>query len=298
MAKKLYVNLDFQGVVKGVNVVDPSAAQDIATKNYVDNAILGINNLLPARVRTTGNITIATALNSGDVIDGVTLANGDVVLVDQQTTPAEDGLYVVAASPARDPRLPAGDTGKGLAILVGEGTANGNQLWIQTAEPAVINTDGLTFSALAAGVTYTADGNGIELVSTTFSLELDGTTLSKSATGLRIGSGAAGAGLVEATGVLAVGAGTGITVNTDDVAVNTSTIARWNSALGAATAGSTIVQAHGLGSKKSVIVHVLIEATGEDITSGVDINIDTTNITVTFAASQADRSLYRVVWAG
>lgn len=298
MAKKLYVNLDFQGVVKGVNVVDPSAAQDIATKNYVDNAILGINNLLPARVRTTGNVTISTALNSGDTIDGVTLANGDVVLVDQQTTASEDGLYIVAASPGRDPRLPAGDTGKGLAVLVGEGTANGNQLWIQTAEPAVIGTDGLTFTALAAGVTYSADGQGIELVSTTFSIELDGTTLSKSASGIRIGSGAAGSGLTESTGVLAVGAGTGITVAADTVAVDTSTIARWNSALGTASAGSTIVQAHGYGSKKGVIAHVLIDSTGEDITSGVDVAIDTTNITITFAASQADRSIYRVVWVG
>jgi hypothetical protein len=53
------------------------------------------------RVATTANITIATALNSGDTIDGTVLANGDRVLVWKQTTTKENGIWVVAASPAR-----------------------------------------------------------------------------------------------------------------------------------------------------------------------------------------------------
>lgn len=55
----------------------------------------------PCRVATTGNITISTGLNPGDVIDGVTLAENDRVLVWRQTTKKENGIYRVAASPAR-----------------------------------------------------------------------------------------------------------------------------------------------------------------------------------------------------
>lgn len=301
MAKKKFVNDDYQGAVKIVNLPDPSAAQDAATKNYVDNALLGINNLLYARVRATGNVDISQ-LNNGDSHDGVTVATGDVILLDQQTTASQDGLYTIGATAGttvRTTSLPSGDTGKGLAVLVGEGTANGNQLFIQTADNPVINTDGLTFTALAAGVTYTADGSGIELSGSTFSLELDGTSLTKSASGLKwSAANAAGTGLAATGDVLSVNTASGVTTSGDNVVLDTSTAARWNSALGPASAGSSITQAHGFGSKKSVLVQVMIESSGELITDGVDVTVDTTNIVVTFAASQSDRSLYRLVWVG
>jgi len=53
------------------------------------------------RVATTANITIATALNNADVLDGITLATDDRVLVKDQTAPAENGLYTVGVTPAR-----------------------------------------------------------------------------------------------------------------------------------------------------------------------------------------------------
>lgn len=52
-------------------------------------------------VATTANITIATALNSGDILNGRTLANGDRVLVKDQTVTEQNGVYVVSATPAR-----------------------------------------------------------------------------------------------------------------------------------------------------------------------------------------------------
>jgi hypothetical protein len=300
--KKMLHDLDMQSAQRLVNLPDPSAAQHAATKAYVDNVALGINNLLYARARTTGNITIA---NPGTaVFDGVTLSNGEILLVDQQSTASQDGLYVFNGSGValtRTTSLPAGDTGKGLAVLVGEGTVNGNQLWIQTAEPAVINTDGLTFSALAPGITYTADGNGIEVSAQVFSLELDGTTLSKSSAGVRVGSGAAGAGLVESSGVLAVGdGGEGVVINADDVSLDFATVGRWRTWVGAASAGSTIVQAHGLG-KSTNLIQVWENTTGStwrDITDGVIIEQDATNVTVDFGASQADRSKFRIMLLG
>ena len=53
------------------------------------------------RVATPSTVTISTALNAGDVVDGVTLADGDRVLVANQATKSQNGIYVAAASPAR-----------------------------------------------------------------------------------------------------------------------------------------------------------------------------------------------------
>lgn len=77
------------------------------------------------RAATTANITIATALNSGDVLDGVTLAANDRVLVKNQTTTKENGIWVVGATPARAADADtAGDLSGGTMVYVEEGTAN------------------------------------------------------------------------------------------------------------------------------------------------------------------------------
>lgn len=296
MSKPMYVDLDFQNAARILQLPDPSSAQHPATKNYVDNALLGLGTPIGVKARTTANVTISTALNVGDSVDGVTLASGDLVLVDSQTTAAEDGIYVAGAVPARYAGLPVGEDARGLLVVVESGTASGGKLHMQTANPAIINTNGLTFIQFNAGTTYTADGQGIELTSTTFGLELDGTTLAKSASGVRMGDNV-GVGLASTSGVHRVNAGLGITADGSSTRIDTSTVARWNTALGAASAGATIVQAHGFGHKE-LIVQVKLEATGKDITDGVEVACDTTNITVTFASSQADRSAFRLVWVG
>ncbi len=295
--KKILHDLDMQSANRLVNLPDPSSAQHAATKIYVDNALLGIGTPIGVKARATGNITISTALNNGDTIDGVVLATGDLVLVDQQTTATEDGIYVVGVTPVRYTGLPVGEDARGLLVVVESGTANATKVFMQTANPAIIGTNGLTMTSITAGVSYTADGNGIELSGTVFNIELDGTTLSKSSAGIRVGSGAAGAGLTEASGVLAVGdGGEGVTINADDVALDFATVARWRTWTGPASAGSTIVQAHGLG-KSTLVIQVQENTTGStwrDITDGVIVETDGTNITVDFGTSQADRSKFRI----
>lgn len=301
MSKPKYQDEDFQSTWRPINLPEPSASHHPATKNYVDNAIMGIKWKY-VRARAGVNVDISQ-LNDGDSLGGVTVATDDRVLLDDQSTASQDGVYVVGATAGTTVRatdVPTGFDARGLGILVGEGT-HGNKLWLQTAEPAVVGTDGLTFSAVEAGVTYTADGQGIELSSTTFGLELDGSTLSKSASGLKVAdgyaTGLAGAGLTNSGNVLAVGAGTGVTVNANDIAIDTSITARWASALGPASAGSSITQAHSRG-HAGVMVQVRRVSDGLDITDGVEVAVDTTNIVVTFGASQADRSAFRLIWVG
>jgi len=74
-------------------VATPTAATDAATKGYVDGALQGLAPKAPARAATTGNIT----LSGTQTVDGVALAVGDRVLVKNQTTASQNGIYVVAS---------------------------------------------------------------------------------------------------------------------------------------------------------------------------------------------------------
>src|SRR5438034_6943570 len=87
------------------------------------------------RAATTANITIATALNNGDSLDGVTLATGDRVLVKDQSTDSQNGIYVVDVTPVRAYDLSTDDPSFGFLVYVRQGTANAKTLWknIQTA---------------------------------------------------------------------------------------------------------------------------------------------------------------------
>lgn len=103
--------------------------------------------LTPCRAATTGNITISTALNNGDVLDGVTLATNDRVLVKDQTTASENGIYVVGTSPARATDADAtGEIVGGTTVRVQEGTANADTEWTVTTDGTItIGTTGIAW---------------------------------------------------------------------------------------------------------------------------------------------------------
>ena len=81
----------------------PVDANDAESKDYVDSVVAGLSPKEPVRAATTAPGTLALDFENGDVIDGVTLATGDRILIKDQVTATENGLYIVNASGAPNP---------------------------------------------------------------------------------------------------------------------------------------------------------------------------------------------------
>jgi hypothetical protein len=123
---------------KITGLADGTSAGDAVNKGQLDAAQNGLDVKASVRAATTADITIATALNSGDSLDGVTLSNGDRILVKNQTDKAENGIWVVAATPARAGDADgAGELSGGSFVFVEEGTANADTGWVITTNGSI-----------------------------------------------------------------------------------------------------------------------------------------------------------------
>ena len=168
------------GTNKITGLGEPTSAQDAATKNYVDTTVQGIDWKASVRAATTANVTLASDLENGDVLDGVTLATGDRVLVKDQSTASENGIYVVKVSGAPD-RSTDADTGAevtaNFAVFVEQGTANADSGFTLTNNGTVtIGTTALVFTQftglgqIVAGTGLDKTGNTLDIDSTVVTL--------------------------------------------------------------------------------------------------------------------------------
>ncbi len=194
---------------KITNLADPTADADAANKGYVDGVAQGLDIKDSVRAATTANITISTALNNGDTLDGVSLSTNDRVLVKNQNTSSENGIYIVGSSPARADDLAAGADAAGAFTFVESGTVNGDNAFVCSSDKgsAVVGTNNLTFVQFSGAGQITA-GDGLDKSANTLSVDL------KSNGGLVIESTeiAVDLGASSITGTLAVSdGGTGST---------------------------------------------------------------------------------------
>ena len=161
------------GTNKITGLGSPTADADAATKAYVDAATAGLNVHAAVQAATTANVTLASALENGDTLDGVTLATGNRVLVKNQTDKTENGIYVVKASGApdrADDYNTAGEVDAGDFIFVEAGTANGKTGYVQTNVITTVGSDNIEFTQFSGAGTYSA-GNGLTLTGTTFTID-------------------------------------------------------------------------------------------------------------------------------
>jgi hypothetical protein len=130
----------------------PSASSDAATKVYVDGLVTGLKTRIICRVATTANITTATDLQAGDTIDGVTLVAGDRVLVKDQSTQTQNGIYLAVASGQSASRDPEFDTVAELAgqmVITQEGSAGADKFFLCTTDNSgSIGSVNITFTVV------------------------------------------------------------------------------------------------------------------------------------------------------
>ena len=151
---------------------DPVNALEAATKQYVDAVAQGLNVHAAAVAATTSNVDLSTALEAGDVVDGVTLVAGDRVLVKSQSTTSQNGVYVAQASGAAV-RASDFDTPTEIVpgdfIFVAGGTLYNNTGWVQVEVVTTVGTSPIVFEQFSGAGTYAA-GNGLTLTGNSFAI--------------------------------------------------------------------------------------------------------------------------------
>jgi hypothetical protein len=154
-------------VTAGTIATTPSAATDIANKDYVDTVAQGLDPKASCVAATTINIT----LSAPQTIDGIALTAGDRCLVKNQTAQADNGIYVVAAgSWTRSSDMNAWAEVSGAFTFIEQGTTQADTGWVCTSNVGgTLGTTAITFVQFAGVGSYTA-GTGLTLTGTQFSL--------------------------------------------------------------------------------------------------------------------------------
>jgi hypothetical protein len=258
----------------------PINASDAAPKSYVDAAVAGLEWKQAVAAATTANLTVtyangaagvgATLTNAGTqaafAVDGYTAALGDRILVKNQTTQTQNGIYTVTTvgtgstnwvlTRAVDANTPA--ELNNATMYVTNGTLNSDTGWTQTTPNPTIGTSNIVFVQFSGSGTYTA-GTGLTLTGNVFSLTspvvptLGGTGTSTAPTAGQVLIGTSGsiyapATLTQGTGVTITSASGSITIANAGVtsfSAGTTGLTPSTGTTGAVTLAGTLVPANG-----------------------------------------------------
>ena len=159
------------GSITGIGT--PSNNSDVAIKSYVDELVAGLRTRIIAEVATTANVNLSNGLEAGDTIDGVTLVAGDRVLVKDQSTATENGLYLAVSSGAasRDPQYDTIAELSGGLIVVNQGSTNDNKIFLCTTDSdGSLGSTNITYTQVTPSNTGTVTSIGITQSGSEFSI--------------------------------------------------------------------------------------------------------------------------------
>jgi hypothetical protein len=197
-------NITTANITAGTVSTTPASANDLVNKTYVDALIAsGIHFHQPVRVEAPINLNAtynngtagvgATLTNAGTqaalVVDGVAVSVADRVLVYQQTTQTQNGIYVVTnvGSGSTNWILTRSSDADTYVINSAAGLSEGSTVFVQqgatgAGETYTCNTTGvitfgttnITFAQISSAQIYSA-GTGLTLSGTQFSITNTGT---------------------------------------------------------------------------------------------------------------------------
>ena len=176
------------------SLATPTGSTDAATKAYVDAQLQGLDVKNSVRVATTANGTLSSAFANNSTVDGVTLATNDRILIKDQSTGSENGIYTVNASgaPTRATDFDADSEVTGGAFFFAEeGTTNADNGFVLTNDGAItVGTTALTFTQFSgagqviAGSALTKSGNTLNVGVDDSSIEVSSDALRVKASGI------------------------------------------------------------------------------------------------------------------
>ena len=227
-------------------VATPTDAAHIATKGYVDAARQGLDVKQSVRVATVSAINLSSDLNAGDTIDGVTLVAGDRVLVKNQSTALENGIYVATSSGAASRSSDANgtaDTGElkpGTFTFVEEGTVNSDKGFVVSTNGTItIDTTAIAWTQFSGAGSFTA-GDGLSQDGNTINVNVTANRTAITADAIDIASTYVGQSSITTLGTITTGVWNGTDVAVADGGTGASDAATARTNLGIKTTAGAV----------------------------------------------------------
>lgn len=260
---------------------------------------------------TTFTYIVASAPTGSYTSGGTAVANADRVLVKNEATAANNGIYVVtqigtAGTPYILTRATDANTNTtitpGLFTFIEQGSTNGAQGWVLSTSGAItVGTTALNFSQFSSSTAYSA-GNGLQLSTGAFSVVGTANRISVSGSGVDISSSYVGQTSITTLGTVTTGTwtGTAIAVANGGTGATSAASARTNlGAVGKAAinipSGASYAFAHNLGTTD---VDVVVKDTSSLAIVQADYVVtDSNTVTLTFSSS-VSANAYRVTVIG
>jgi len=235
-------------------VATPTDSAHIATKGYVDAARQGLDVKQSVRAATTTAVLLASDLEAGDVLDGVTLAANDRILVKDQggagVAHVDNGIYVVQASgaPVRasdaNGTVDTGELKPGAFTFVEEGTANADKGFVVSTNGSItVGSTAIAWTQFSGAGSFTA-GDGLSQSGNTINVNVVANRTAITGDAVDIASTYVGQASITTLGTITTGVWNGTDVAVADGGTGASTAADARTNLGiktSATAATTSV---------------------------------------------------------